>query len=612
MSIEARPSYFPSGQHTLFGWIHPALEPQASDLGLVICNPFGYETICAHRSLRAFAEAAAAAGIPTLRFDYRGTGDSSGTPGEEDQISGWCDDVRAGIEFLERTCSVQRICLLGLRLGALLAARVAAERPVHQLVAVAPVTSGRRYVRELRALQASVAAGDVADAAAPAKVDCRRGMEVAGFPVSEAALNTLAQIDLSKLPAPSATSTLIIDRDDLPCARPWADALEADGVEVKYLQLAGFTNMVSTPHASVMPTAMISATMQWLEPHRRAGAPDCTRAIPGDGPVESRMRIEHENGPELIEQAMFIDRERLLFGIVTEPVSQAERTEVSADAVILLNTGATSHVGPNRMYVELARRWAARGYRVLRFDLAGLGDSATRPGQDPNQVYPPSALDDVRIAIDFLRTQRSTHEVILAGLCSGAYHGLRSAVAGLPVNTVLLVNPLTFYWKQGSRLEDLQISEVVRNPGVYAKNALSSRHWAKLIRGQVNLWRAGLVFLRRSWLTVESAFRDLCRRLRIHLPHDLGWDLQSVTERGIRVVFFFARGDTGHELLRLQGGTSLRRLGDRCHIHIIDDADHIFTQLPARMRLIELLSADLMARPSHVPPCGSTVHLLQQ
>jgi alpha-beta hydrolase superfamily lysophospholipase len=593
--------YFPSGQHTLFGWIHPARGPAASDLGIVICNPFGYETICAHKSLLAFAEACAATGVSALRFDYRGTGDSSSTGGEEDQISAWCEDIRAAIEFLQRTCSVRRICLLGVRLGALLATRVAAQHNVDSLIAVAPVVSGKRYLRELRAFQATASAGGEGGAGSDAASadDPDGGMEVAGFPLFQSSLGSLKQLDVSKLPDGPKVAALIVDRDDLPGTSSWSASLASKGVDVQYTALPGFSQMVSTPHESVVPVAIVDAVSQWLRRHV-VTAPMANQASPLDVlnspvdiPNEPRMRMKHDSGVELVERAVSLDREGVLFGIVTEPAARADRAE--AYGVILLNTGATSHVGPNRMYVELCRRWAARGYVALRFDLAGLGDSAARAGEKANQVYPPGALDDVRRAIDFMRERLHTRNITLAGVCAGAYHGLRSAVAGLPVNTVLLVNPLTFYWKQGSTLSDLQISEVVRNPGVYARNAFSSRHWLKLVRGRVNLWRAGKVFFRRGWLSVESALRNLCRALRLPLPDDLGWDLKGVTARGVRVVFVFARGDAGHQLLRLQGGSSVARLGDSCRIHVINHADHIFTQRPARGQLMDLLSDELPA-----------------
>jgi alpha-beta hydrolase superfamily lysophospholipase len=596
VSCEARPVYFPSGRHTLFGWIHTARGPTPSDLGVVICSPFGYETICAHKSLRAFADTCAAAGVPALRFDYRATGDSTGTAGEEDQIAGWCDDVRAAIEFLERTCSVRRICLLGVRLGALLAARVAALQEVDYLIAVAPVVSGNRYLRELRAFQANASAdaqaGALNNIAGVASLD--GGLEVAGFALSQASAKSLREIDVSKLTQAPKVAALIMDRDDLPCASSWSAALESKGVDVQYAALPGFTDMVSTPHASVVPAAMVDRVSKWLQRHSSAADAAHDMSAPRIA-GEPRMHLMDGGGAQLLERAVSIDHHGILFGIVTESVDRAGGGEASG--IILLNTGATSHVGPNRMYVELARRWAARGYVVLRFDLAGLGDSATRAGAESNQVYPPDALHDVRSAIEFMRGRLHVRNITLVGVCSGAYHALRSAVSGLPISKVLLINPLTFYWKEGSTLEDLQISEVVVNPGAYARNALSPRHWAKLLRGRVNVWRAGMVFLRRSWLSVESALRDLCRALRIRLPDDLGWDLQTTIARGVRVVFLFAHADAGRELLRLQAGSTLKGLGQLCRVHIIHGADHIFTQRPARQRLFELLGDELPPEP---------------
>ena len=54
--IVAEPLYFPADAKPLFGWLHwPAVE-HGSDIGVVICKPFGYEALCAHRSLRALAQ----------------------------------------------------------------------------------------------------------------------------------------------------------------------------------------------------------------------------------------------------------------------------------------------------------------------------------------------------------------------------------------------------------------------------------------------------------------------------------------------------------------------------------------------------------------------------
>jgi pimeloyl-ACP methyl ester carboxylesterase len=588
MSNRAQPLYFPSGDQTLFGWLHAPTGPVISDVGAVICSPFGYEAVCAHLSLRAFADTCAASGVVALRFDYFATGDSSGTVAEDDLILKWRDDIGAAIDTLRRTLGVRRICLVGVRLGALLAGLVAVERPIDALVAITPVVSGRRYLRELRAFLASTSVN--VESAAPS---ADGGLDVAGFRLSNASLERLDSVDLSKLNGAAPTSVLIIDRDDFPAAQQWAAALKSSGADVRYEALPGFSDMVTTPHAATVPVAMTEAMAKWLGEFEHRASSSRAATISAALPADASMYIQDASGVDLVERPVFIDGERTVFAIVTERAGAPLTTASSGYGVVMLNGGATYHIGPNRMYVELSRRWAAMGYVVMRLDLAGLGDSDPHPGQPLNQVYPPNALDDVGAAIDFLRVKRGIASVTLAGLCAGAYHALRSAISGLPVDTVLMVNPLTFHWEQGSTLSDLQIAEVVRNPGVYAEHARSLRKWSKLLRGHVNVWRVFMVFLRRAGLAIDSSRRELSRALRIRLRDDLGWDLESIAARGVRIVFLFAPGDGGLQLLRLQGGSALKRLGDRCRVHLIEGADHIFTQRPARMKLQQLLTSEL-------------------
>ena len=48
----ARPLYFDSSGRSLFGWLHTARDGTATAAGVVICKPFGYESICAHLGMR--------------------------------------------------------------------------------------------------------------------------------------------------------------------------------------------------------------------------------------------------------------------------------------------------------------------------------------------------------------------------------------------------------------------------------------------------------------------------------------------------------------------------------------------------------------------------------
>ena len=595
----AVPLYFESAAHRLFAWLHRPAVQAAPGLGLVICKPFGYDALCAHRSMRAFAEAAVQLGVPALRFDYRGTGDSDDTDPAADQIDLWRQDVVAAVSELRRQTGVQRVCLLGFRLGALLAILAAAgSEAVEAVMVVAPVLSGRRYLRELRTTQLAAAEpGTVIrnDPQAPGA----GAMEVSGFSLSAATVAHLSQLDLSAPGEPPASDVLIIDRDDLPGARGWSESLAALGVRTRYVALPGFVEMVMTaPHLAVIPQSMLAAMREWLRSLQgavSAPSPGGAESHPGRGEPRAPapvLTLSNESASEAApsEHPVLLGAQRTLFGIVTKPAADEPRRR----AVILLNAGATYHIGSGRVYVSLARRWARRGYVVLRMDLAGLGDSATRPGEPDNEVFPPAALEDVRTALEFLRQHYQVREFAVGGLCSAAYHALRAAVAGLPVNRLLMVNPQNFVWNEAEMRGDL--AEVVRDFGGYRESVLSAAAWKRVLRGQVNVRRVVGVYLHRVRIALQSAARDVARQLRIRLPNDVGSQLEEIAARGVRVVFVFARGDPGIELLRIQGGSAVKRLGDRCHVHIVDSADHTFTQSRARAILEQILSDELFVR----------------
>src|SRR5437588_12896888 len=63
-----------------FGWLHP----DTSARGVILCSPHGSEKLYLHRVWYGLGESLAIAGMPTVRFDYRGTGHST----EDDETPG--------------------------------------------------------------------------------------------------------------------------------------------------------------------------------------------------------------------------------------------------------------------------------------------------------------------------------------------------------------------------------------------------------------------------------------------------------------------------------------------------------------------------------------------
>ena len=607
----SEPLYFSSGDHDLFAWLHRPAVPARSSLGVVICKPFGYEALCAHRSTRAFAQTAADQGVPALRFDYAGCGDSADIDAGADQIQVWVEDVLAAVAELRRRTGVEQVCVLGVRLGALLATLAAPRSPsITGLVLVAPVIVGKPYLRELRTARLASQLGrdplGVSRGDAEAESSKTGAREFSGYAMSAASMDTLSRIDLAKHPAPPVAHALILDRQDLPSARGWYEALRDAGVSTQYLALSGFVEMaLVAPHFAVVPAAMTEALGGWLkqlignlELHPGQLPPAALQTAADASPPELRLPGPGslDDGPT--ERPVSFGSQFPLFGIMTQPSLR----EIRRRGVILLNAGADYHMGASRLYVSLARRWAGSGYYVLRMDLGGLGDSDTRAGRKDDETFPAEALDDIRDAVAHLRDRYDMREITLMGLCSGAYHALRAAAEGLPVQRVLLVNPQNFYWSADMAMDDLQLAEVVHNPSIYRERMQSASAWRRLLSGQVDVWRIFKIYAYRQMLVMETALRNVARILHIRLRNDLGRDLEDIVGRGVQVTFIFADGEPGIDLLKIQGGTAVRKLGDACRVRIVKDADHTFSRSGPRSAMELTLSDELYLSPTASKP----------
>jgi alpha-beta hydrolase superfamily lysophospholipase len=606
----SEPLYFPSGERKLFGWLHARSGGPPASIGLVICKPFGFEAMSAHLSIRAFADSAANLGIPTLRFDYGGAGDSEDLPPAADQWDAWLQDILAAIDELRRRAGVHRICLLGFRLGATLATIVAARSPhVRALIAVAPIINGRRYLKELRTFERAAALSTHAAEAAqmPSREADLAGsghLEVSGFFLNARTMTALQAVDLMALPAPPIADALIIDRDDLPGAQAWGELLSAAGIRTQYHALPGFVPMMMrAPNLTEIPRAMIDAAHGWLSQDFGWRGGEASDLSPRAVDREAVLYLRDDPAATLTEQPAMLRSGPLLFGIVTLP----RPGEIRRRGVILLNSGGDHHIGPRRLYVSLAREWAKHGYVVLRMDLSGIGDSAPQPGKSVNDMFPSGAIDDIKLAVDIMRNRYHVRDVTLSGVCSGASHAIRTAMTGVAVDRLLLINPLIFFWKDGVNVAEVQTWEVVQKPRAYLGQALSLAAWRRLLFGDVSIWRVAQIYLSRPLLAMQSAGRNLARALHIRLKEDLRWELDALKSRAIRIVFVFSKGDVGMRLLQLQTGLSEEQLGKRYCLRAVDGADHDFTRSGARAALARALSEELYVRHADAPsPLGTS------
>jgi uncharacterized protein len=197
------------------------------------------------------------------------------------------------------------------------------------------------------------------------------------------------------------------------------------------------------------------------------------------------------------EPVVFANSDGLkLFGIVHHP----DTDEPRPIPIILLSPGIKSRVAPHRLYVKLARRLAGMGFRVLRFDFSGLGDSEglvneATAAEFYGTVQLGRYVGDTRAAMDWMEKEYHVSRFILAGLCGGAITGLLAgANDGRVVSLIGLGLPVIV---DGDKVD----------PTKY------------LTAGELDQWRAGYLsklFDFRSWLrflAFKSDYRLILRSL---------------------------------------------------------------------------------------------------
>jgi len=604
---QASAEFFGPAATPLFGWLHASATP--ATLGLVVCAPLGHEMLHCRRSLRVLAAAAAQRGLPCLQFDFSGCGDSADVapPGGvdavgEDRVARWQADIEAAIAHLQARTGVAQVAVLGVRSGLLLAAPVAARHPaVAALLALAPVVSGRRLLREWRALHSTGAQQGGTSAQAG-----DGGLDVAGFAFDQATCSALAAIDLAQLALPARLPVWVGDRDDLPSGTGWVQALRAAGLAVEANAAPGLPAMLDEPQRHVVPQAALQSLLDWTSALVAGlpvapGAAGAPQQVPEPPPVAATAAPRllagvaagvQEHGVWL--QGRGADSGVALFGIVSEPAPPAAGHAAATPVLLLVNTGPVHHVGGHRLYVALARRLAAQGQAVLRLDLSGLGDSPPRAGQAAGVVYGPDAVADVGVAVAAAQERWPGAPIHLLGLCAGGYHALKLAVAQPGVARATIVNPLVFFWRQGMSLDARELDV---QAAIYSSKWRRLDSWKRLFSGQSDLRMLARVAAGRLAKGLGSlragASGAALQAASAPGDDDLGRELQAAAAHGTRLQFVFSEGEPGWPLLQAQAGPALQALQARGALSVqhIPRADHTFSSQDARHRFIDWVLA---------------------
>ncbi|MBK3733395.1 alpha/beta fold hydrolase [Azospirillum brasilense] len=551
-----------------FGWLHSA----AGRRGVVLCAPYGSEALATHRPWRGFAQALAAAGLPVLRFDYPGTGNSAGDEDDPARLEAWLDGIRAAAAHLRAVAGVEEVALVGLRLGGLLAAAAARRAAADALVLLSPSPPGRAFLQELRAVAL------LADrpAGAPPAVG-PEGIDSAGFRLTLETAEALRGLDLARLTEAPAPRVLILDRPEGRAAAV-AERFRALGSAVEEAPFPDHARLMTSVQNAASDCSAFARTAAWLS----SDLPPAGTALTAH-PPEPRLRLAGA-----VERPLRFGAGAGLFGILCEPDTA---TPAGRPAVLLLNSGATPHSGTGRMSVRLARRLAARGIASLRMDLGGLGDSASKPRRRDGLIYCRDMVEDAQAGLGALAA--AGHGAAVAvGLCAGAAVALRVALADPRVVGLALVNPGRFALGDGVTQEEA-IGSAVKPAAAYLPRLTEPAVWRAILRQD-----------RKASRVARGLSERAARRLRIgagrlragltgrgYARDDVLHAFQALADRGVRTLMVHSAGDVTLGELEAQAGTDggrLRRMGG-LWMERLAGADHSLMERAARERFADLL-----------------------
>ncbi|CAN5884886.1 hypothetical protein BH11MYX4_BH11MYX4_03290 [soil metagenome] len=566
---------FLDGPRPLFGSYHAPARP-VRDIGYVICPPLGWEGIQCYQSVQLLADELAAAGFHALRVHYDGTGESLGSDEDAGRVAAWLESVRRGVAALAGVRQVERIGLIGMRVGATLAAMVAAELELANLVLWEACVTGAHYSREMEILAS----------AAPSAIQTGRelrpgGIEAGGYLLTHATVAELNALDLLKVKPRGTPEVLLVQRDDRPPSfgKKLAEHLVREGCRATLEQLPGHKEMMTYPERSLPAKVIVARIRDWAVERSTAGeAPAADDARP-EGLA---LAAEAVDGRVRRRPVRFGPSQRL-FGVITEPTTAG----AARPPVLMLTGGVVPRTGVNRMYVVLASRLAELGHTVLRMDVSGICESAPAEGAAPNDPHAASLLEDVRGAAALLLESTGQSTLTLLGLCSGAYASFQTALVDPRVRGIVLLNPEVFHLEGGSpKFSQTEQSQAAKH---YRQSLFSLAAWKKLLSGKANVRYIAGFALAKVKTSVASGRDRLSARIK-KVPQGLAGDFHRLLARDVKVCVVMAEGDPGHEPLMNQLTAdleALRAMGFT--LKLTPGPDHTFNDFSVRQPLVDWL-----------------------
>lgn len=276
----------------------------------------------------------------------------------------------------------------------------------------------------------------------------------------------------------------------------------------------------------------------------------------------------------MTEKAIRFGAEKSLVGILTLPEKANRKT--TDPAVIILNSGLLHRVGPNRIYVRMARELAAAGITVFRFDFAGVGDSEKDNSQ---RSYEERNIAATRAAMDILEKKQNIASFMITGICSGADISFQTARVD---NRIIGIAPIDFF--------SLPSTAYLLN--AYKKRLITPRSWGNLFSGKSEIFGVfKKIFTNVTFLKTAAASDNTDPNAQKNLEADIVAGFQELTDRELNLRFLFSAGSPAYFNYQTIFAKKIAPLSaaGKFNVDYFETADHGFTLQYHQQQLIDAI-----------------------
>ncbi len=562
----------------LFHWLHKPVF--SADLAVILSGPLGPEYMHCHRALKRLAEELCRRNITVLRFDPPGYGNSSGSMFDPGLVEQWKQAVDAAALMLKSHSGASRLGLVALRSGSLLTTGLLSSKAlVDSLVYWYPYTRGSAFLRDMGMIDQLIDASQDNPA---------NYINAGGYPISGPSSIKIEPINTASIDH-RVDDALILRASESGSKSRLYRQLSTSGVACDEIASAALPRMAKQAELSELPRDDIAAITDWFA----ARATDAAASPAREYPTKAGF-----DGGYFRESVILTDSVPRLFGIRCEPAANQDAARLPL--VVITNSGAGHHAGPNRLNVDLARQLAQAGFCSIRFDLSNLGDSPVDQGCEDNHPYPPHAVEDIDRMLQHVASGDEKTRFIVAGLCSGAYsafHAQRELARHDIVETIL-INPLTFYIKPGESIIEPEASKTTLKQNYYKSQARDWRIWLRLLLSPRKILSVSGFVMRYLADKTGSLARRAGMATGLLQPPLLHRDMQSILRQNRKICFAISENDPGYEMIMQDAGSLIRANLESGDIVIkrLPGADHTFSTLDSRNGLIDFICGHMQNR----------------